>query len=156
MKYRSHQRLSPGRRLRGNVVHPLRELGRFYLASLCTLLVLIVDVGLHDVAHASASELALGELSSEAALARHSDFVIEPAQFRPDLRDLPSCESSALEPETDGDPAAPEAPGVIQLALSCAPQFTSNSQTLEVTSVTYIARFAASRVHARAPPHSAR
>jgi hypothetical protein len=65
-------------------------------------------------------------------------------------------EVSALEPETDNEPVAPELPCVIKPVFGGTAKLTPTGQVLRAATGTHTVRFAASPVLARAPPHSAR
>lgn len=160
VKDRSRQRPGPGPRFSGNVAQSQRTPGRFRGASLFTLLLLIVAVGMNDVAQASvragSEELALLEFASVVAAAPQAGVTAEPAQWRAVLHDAPSCEFPALEPETNGDPAGPDAACVLGLGFGSTATVTATGQLLQAAPVTHMARFATSPVLARAPPHDAR
>ncbi|MDB4990498.1 MAG: hypothetical protein JWN04_5676 [Myxococcaceae bacterium] len=146
------------------MVCPLRKLGRARLGGFLTLLLLLL-AGVQHGAQASVAELS--PVEGEAACTRtlegaagqaapHAKAASEPAQCRVVLHDAPPLEIGALEPETNEDPAGPDAPSIFRLVFGSAATVASVGQVLPAVSVTYSGKLAASCVLARAPPLFAR
>jgi hypothetical protein len=114
---------------------------------------LIVGVSVHGLAQASVEGLpALSLLPAPTKVEAAS----ETAQWRTVVHEAPSVEVSALEPEANEEPCAPEAPSVIGVGCRRTASSTASEQKLRGTLAVYSLRFSASPGFARAPPRRSR